>query len=159
MSRPTETNNLNGTGNDLARDKIAPFVHSIRVTWADCDPAEIAYTGRIPYFALEAIDAWWQHTTGLEWYRLNLDRKIGTPFVHMSLDFKSPITPRHALQCQVELASLGNSSITHAVRGYQDEILCFDGRFVAVFVEARKMKKCSPPADLLAAIEAQLPNR
>ena len=31
--------------------------HVIRVTWGDCDPARIAYTGRLPVFALEAIDA------------------------------------------------------------------------------------------------------
>ena len=48
-------------------DQIAPagegsgpdtFVHEIRVGWGDCDPAKIAYTGRLPAFALEAIDAW-----------------------------------------------------------------------------------------------------
>ena len=53
-----------------ANDPESGFVHAIRVGWADCDPARIAFTGRIPYFALEAIDAWWEHTVGLDWYRL-----------------------------------------------------------------------------------------
>jgi hypothetical protein len=38
------------------RTQTKTFTHAIRVGWADCDPARIAYTGRIPYFALEAID-------------------------------------------------------------------------------------------------------
>lgn len=142
MSKPTDT--------------PAAFIHTIRVAWADCDPAQIAYTGRIPCFALDAIDAWWEHHTGQEWYRLNIDRNIGTPFVHMDLDFKAPITPRHRLHCEVELLKLGNSSIHHAVRGRQDGALCFEGRFVSVFVEAKIHKPRTPPPDLLAALEPLL---
>ena len=67
----------------------AVFEHEIRVGWGDCDPARIAYTGRLPVFALEAIDAWWEHVLGGDgWYQLELDRGFGTPFVHLSLDFR-----------------------------------------------------------------------
>lgn len=129
-----------------------PFMHRIKVRWADCDPANIAYTGRIPALALEAIESWWEHHTGLDWYRINLDRKIGTPFVHMTMDFRSPVTPRHPLECEVTLKKLGNRSITHAVRAFQDGVLCFEGDFVAVFVEAAVMRSRTLPDDLLAAI-------
>jgi 4-hydroxybenzoyl-CoA thioesterase len=129
-----------------------PFVHRIRVRWGDCDPANIAYTGRIPAWALEAIEAWWEHHTGLDWYRINLDRKIGTPFVHMAMDFRFPVTPRHPLECKVTLKKLGNRSITHAIRAFQSGVLCFEGEFVAVFVEAALMKPRALPDDLLAAI-------
>ena len=81
------------------RQKMAgqdTFIHEIRVGWGDCDPARIAYTGRLPAFALEAIDAWWEHQLGGDgWYQMELDRGTGTPFVHMSIDFRSPVTPRH----------------------------------------------------------------
>jgi acyl-CoA thioesterase FadM len=138
-------------GNGASGD-VRPFMHRIRVRWSDCDPATIAYTGRIPAWALEAIDAWWEHHTGLDWYRINLDRKIGTPFVHMSMDFRSPVTPRHPLECEVTLKKLGNRSITHAVRAFQGGVLCFEGEFVAVFVEGSLMKPRALPDDLLAAI-------
>ncbi len=124
------------------------FIHKIRVAWADCDPAFIAYTGRFSYWGLESIDAWWEHHTGLNWYALNVDRGIGTPFVHLSLDFRSPVTPRHLLECQVNLTRLGNSSIHHRVEGRQDGVLCFEGEFVSVFVEAKTLKSRNPPADL-----------
>ena len=122
-----------------------PFTHQIRVGWADCDPAKIAYTGRIPYFALEAIDAWWGHTVGDDWFRMNVDDGIGTPFVHLSMDFRSPVTPRHALLCQVHLLKLGTSSIRFSVKGFQNEVLCFEGEFVEVFVEAGAMTKTGVP--------------
>jgi acyl-CoA thioesterase FadM len=129
-----------------------PFVHRIQVRWADCDPADIAYTGRIPALALQAVEAWWEHHTGFDWYRMNLDRNIGTPFVHMSIDFRSPVTPRHPLECEVTLKKLGNRSVTHAVRASQAGVLCFEGEFVAAVVDAAAMKPRALPEDLLAAI-------
>ena len=134
-----------------------PFTHRIRVGWADCDPARIAYTGRIPYFALEAIDAWWAETVGEDWYRMNVDHGTGTPFVHLSMDFKSPVTPRHPLDCEVRMLKLGNSSIRFSVDGFQESVLCFSGEFVEVFVEASSMSKTGVPerfrTSLLKAIQ------
>ncbi|MEQ8297012.1 MAG: thioesterase family protein [Nitratireductor sp.] len=128
------------------------FVHRVHVRWADCDPALIAYTGRIPCFALEAIDAWWEAHVGQDWYRLNLDRNVGTPFVHMSLDFRSPVTPRHVLACAVTLEKLGESSVRFSVAGSQDGVLCFEGTFVCVFVEAKSFRKMAAPPDIRALI-------
>ena len=134
----------------------APFTHNIRVTWADCDPALIAFTGRIPYFALDAIDAWWGNYSGIEWYQMNVDRNIGTPFVHMSLNFTAPITPRHSLSCEVRLLKIGSRSIRHEVRGFQDGVQCFTGEFVSVFVVAKTMETRDPPQDLIKAIRPLL---
>ncbi|MFZ1813689.1 MAG: thioesterase family protein [Rhizobiaceae bacterium] len=132
-----------------------PFVHSIAVRWADCDPARIAYTGRIPYFALDAIDAWWETHAGADWFHMNVDRKVGTPFVHMSLDFTSPVTPRNRLLCEVRLLRLGETSIRFEVTGRQNGIDCFRGEFVEVFVEADShLKKLKVPAELRERLEA-----
>jgi len=136
----------------------APFLHTIRVAWSDCDPARIAYTARIPFFALDAIDAWWDHHTGFDWYKLNVDRNIGTPFVHMTLDFSAPVTPRHRLICEVRLLKIGSTSIRFAVHGRQDGLLCFQGEFVSAFVVGDKMKPRRPPDDLLSAIRPLVVN-
>lgn len=133
-----------------------PFQHTICVGWADCDPALIAYTGRIPYFALDAIDHWWKQATGDNWFELNIDRNVGTPFVHMSLDFRSPITPRHKLICDVSLIKIGNVSVRFKVVGKQDGVLCFEGEFVNVIVVADTMKPQRPPPEILKKIEKLL---
>ena len=39
-------------------EKHGLYQHVLRVTWGDCDPARIVYTARIPWFALDAINAW-----------------------------------------------------------------------------------------------------
>ncbi len=120
----------------------------MRVGWADCDPAGIAFTGRIPYWALEAIDVWWENCVGIDWYRLNVDRGVGSPFVHMTLDFRAPVTPRAALDCHVRLLAFGRSSLRHGVTGYQNDILCFEGQFVSTIVDSKAMKSRRPPGDL-----------
>ena len=132
------------------------FSHDITVRWSDCDPARIAYTGRIPYFALEAIDAWWLQTIGADWFRQNVDHGIGTPFVHLSMDFRHPITPRHVLTCTVKLLRLGESSIRFSVTGYQDSRLCFEGEFVEVFVDASSMTKRGIPEQFRGRLSDQL---
>jgi acyl-CoA thioesterase FadM len=132
------------------------FTHTIRVRWGDCDPARIAYTGRIPYFALEAIEEWWRVRVGMDWFHGNVDRNVGTPFVHMSIDFRSPVTPRHPLVCEVRLIRLGESSVRFSVRGFQNEMLCFEGEFVEVFVDGEAHRKIPAPEDIRRRLEALL---
>lgn len=134
-----------------------PYVHEIRVTWGDCDPARIAYTARLPWFALDAINGWWEaHLGGDGWYQLELDRNIGTPFVHMDMDFCAPVTPRHRLMCEVWPSRLGQKSITFSVLGRQDGHVCFTGTFTSVFVVADQFKSQPAPPELRAIIEPLL---
>ncbi|WP_099864233.1 acyl-CoA thioesterase [Pararhizobium haloflavum] len=130
------------------------FVHDITVRWSDCDPANIAYTGRIPNFALEAIDAWWAAKIGIDWFELNLDRNTGTPFVKLSMEFLSPITPRHTLRCTVRLTKLGRTAMTFAVDGHQDGKASFAGEFVCVAVQADRFKATPLPEDMRLTMES-----
>ncbi len=132
------------------------FEHEIGVTWGDCDPAKIVYTARLPWFALDAINAWWEHHAGGGWYQMELDQGIGTPFVSMSMNFKAPVTPRHRLICKVWPNQLGNSSVGFHVEGWQDGVLCFDGDFVSVFVDAAGFEKTTPPERISKIVAAHL---
>lgn len=132
------------------------FEHVIRVGWGDCDPARIVYTARIPWFALEAIDAWWEHTAGASWYRLEVDHDVGTPFVSMSLTFRTPVTPRHPLVCAVWPNRLGTTSVGFHVEARQDGTLCFEGDFVSVFIVASAFRKAPPPEALRQVVERHL---
>ena len=130
------------------------FVHEINVTWGDCDPAQIAYTGRLPAFALEAINAWWEaHFDGDGWFQLQIDRNIGTPFVNLSMDFRSPVTPRHKLMCETYPTRLGTKSITFGMKARQNDVLCFEGSFTCVFTIADVFKTQSAPEELRRVIE------
>lgn len=128
-----------------------PWQHEIRVAWGDCDPARIAYTARIPAWCLDAINAWWEEHFGGGWYQMELDHDFGTPFVHMRIDFRAPVTPRHRLICAVAPTRLGDTSIDWRVAGSQDGTLCFEGHFTCVFTRASTFTK-APPSEAVRAL-------
>lgn len=133
--------------------------YETRVGWGDCDPARIAYTARLPAFALEAIDHWWEVALRQPggWFHMEIDRGFGTPFVSMSLDFRAPVTPRHRLLLWCWPERLGRTSVTFRVDGEQDGRPCFGGTFTCVFVDGATFAKREPPEDAAAAVRAALP--
>lgn len=133
------------------------FIHPVNVTWGDCDPARIAYTARLPYFALDAINAWWEaHLGGDGWFQMEIDRNVGTPFVSLAMEFRSPVTPRHTLMCDTFPTRLGQKSISFAVNGSQNDVLCFEGRFTCVFTIADQFRSQPVPPDLRPLIEPHI---
>lgn len=145
-----------GPWRDIGEANLSPqsiLVHRLAIGWGDCDPAQIAYTANIPGWGLEAIEAWYRYCIGLGWYELNLDHGIGTPFVTLGFDFRSPVTPRHPLEIGVSIAKLGNTSVSHAVTATQDGLVCFTGNTTAVFVEAETMRPLPVPANIRRSIE------
>lgn len=135
------------------------FEHGINVTWGDCDPARIAYTGRLPWFALDAINAWWEANLGGDgWFQMELDRNVGTPFVRLEMDIQSPVTPRHQLICHVWPVKLGETSITFRVDGDQNKEPCFSFRSVSVFTVADAFKKQPVPDEYRKIVESHMAN-
>ncbi len=144
-----------------SRPVSGPFAHPITVNWGDCDPAQIAYTSNIPGWGLTSIEAWYRACLGVGWYELNLHHGVGTPFVSLNFEFKSPITPMGNLLITVYVQKLGNSSISHCIEGHQNGTLRFTGSTVAAFVEALTMKTMPIPPNMRLSIQqyAQTQNR
>lgn len=134
-----------------------PFVHRRTVVWSDTDPAKIVYTGRFLDFMLEAIEALLRERLGVDWYRMNVDEKIGTPFVNVGLDFKSPVTPREPLDIRVLVSRVGHSSVMFAVQGNGADsgVLKFTGSATFVFVTAADVRPCDIPAGYRLVLETE----
>ena len=150
MSKPTEEPDGAGGG--------APFVYRREIFWGDTDTALIVYTGRFVDYALEAIESWYRTHLDTDWYRLNVDRKIGTPFVHVEMDFVSPLTPKDQLAVEVRVDHLGTSSLGFRVFGYaNDDRLSFRGHMVCAFIDIATKSKIPIPdefRDRIAAYQA-----
>jgi 4-hydroxybenzoyl-CoA thioesterase len=158
MSKPTDHGGIRlpTSSSDLAAVHTpppGPFVHSITVGWGDCDPAQIAYTASVLGWGLKALEAWCDICLGVNWFELNLNHGIGTPFVHMSYDFTAPITPRAVLECTVYVRQIGRSSLHHIVEGRQSGRLCFTGNMTSVFVAAAQLKPIAIPPNMRKSIE------
>jgi len=133
------------------------YVHRRVVGWGDTDPARIAYTGRFADFTLEAIEGWYRDRLGTDWYRLNIDEGTGTPFVHLALDFQSPVTPREDLDVEVRIIRVGRTSLSFAIRAFGAESRTprFTGDATSVFVDAATGRPRPIPERYRARIEEE----
>ena len=129
-----------------------PHRHQIVIGWGDCDPAQIAYTANIPAWGLRAIESWYKACLGVNWFEINLDLGIGTPFVQLGFDFQSPVVARAPLDCSVFVTRVGRRSLAHLVEGSQDGRLCFTGHTTAAFVAAGRLVSIAIPPMMLQSI-------
>ncbi len=137
---------------------MAPFVHVRRVGWGDTDAAQIVYTARVGYFAMEAIEAWFGERLGADWFTLNRVHGYGTPFVRMEVDFRAPMAPPDELHTTVRLVKVGRSSLAFGLASVKaaDGVLCWEGRFTCAFIDGATFRSIPVPAMFAAAVAREV---
>jgi len=131
-----------------------PFIYERVIHWGDTDSANIVYTGKYFEYSLEAIEAWFRMVVGVDWYELNINQNIGTPFVHVDMDFKSMLTPKNILYVKVYVEKYGTSSLTFKLLGERDDgILSFEANYVCCIISRPDNKVISIPSDMLNRIK------
>lgn len=134
-----------------------PFVHRRVPTWGDTDSAQIVYTVRFVDYAMDAIDLWFREVMQLDWYRMNTEMDMGTPFVKIDMDIKSPLTPEDQLEVRVLVENMGRSSLTFDVQGRRNGAdISFESRFICSMVRKSTMRSIEIPAHLRRNVEAYM---
>lgn len=147
---------------DSARDAAAtpaPYIYRRIVHWGDTDPARIVFTARFLQYALDGIEMWFKDMFGYDWYELNLDLGIGTPFRFANLDFRAPVTPRHRMEIEIRVSRVGTTSIRFDLAGYGQKAgeareLCFTGDVMMVLVTTATLKKRPIPPEFRQKLAA-----
>ncbi len=131
-----------------------PYINIRNINWGDTDAANIAYTVRFFDFCMEAIEGWFRDICDTDWYVLNMDRAMGTPFVNINIDILAPLTPRYSLNTYVLIEKLGNASLIFRLKGIRsDEVQSFDASFTCCFVNNKDMVSVPIPKDIRHKIE------
>lgn len=131
-----------------------PFVQRRRVQWGHTDAAHIAYTVRFVDYAMEAIEGWFRAVLDTDWFELNIDRQLGTPFVHLELDFKAPLTPRHEIDNTVRIERLGRTSLSFLIDGRRsDGVDSYQARFTCCLVDNRSMQSVAFSGEMRQRIQ------
>ena len=119
-----------------------PFTQLRRVSFGDADAAGTVFFANISRYCMEAIELWFVDRLNIDWFRLGVDRGIGTPFVRVELDFLVAATPRDTLAIAVKVEELGRSSVVFSVKGMiaESKRLCWDGRFKCVFIDTKTVR-------------------
>lgn len=135
-----------------------PFIHQREIYWGDTDPAGIAYTGRFSDFALEAIESFYRDRLKTDWTQMARAEDLGTPFAHLSFDFKSPVTTREPLAITVTVVRCGRSSVDYelSARGAETGTLRFVARATNVWVRASLMKSIKIPEPYQTILQSEI---
>lgn len=116
-----------------SNQSIAPYHYDRTLHWGDTDAARIVYTGNYFPLCLEAIEGWFRHVLEVDWFEMNINLGIGTPFVHAEVDINKPLTPQNQLRMSVYVERLGNKSLTFRVEGLRDPHIDTDSAFTGTF--------------------------
>lgn len=138
---------------------IAPgtFIYHRRVQWADGDAAQVGYTGSQLEIFLEAIGDWFWTILEIDWYTLNTVCRIGSPYVHLDLDFSTPVRPGEQLRIAVELSEVGRSSMHFALTALDGHDQArYVGSLVHVMIDHETMQSVVIPSDLHASMLAYM---
>lgn len=144
----------NRVGNG-GREGHAPFVYRRRVRFGDSDAAQIIYVVRLFDYAMEAMEGWFSQIAGHDWYVINTQRDMGTPFVHTTMNVRSALKPGDYVNVAVFVVSAGRSSIRFAVVGRRDSgEVAFESEWVCAVTDTRNMQSMDIPTDLRRTIES-----
>jgi 4-hydroxybenzoyl-CoA thioesterase len=118
------------------------YVHERTIPFGDTDAAAIVYTPRFSDYCMEAAEVWFSEYLEFDWYRVNTQLGLGTPVVHMQIDFKAPLRGGDKLCTETRVARLGRTSVALSLRGgkveddFDNQSLVFEAEYVFCFTGA-----------------------
>lgn len=103
---------------------------------------------------MEAVEGWFRSVLGVDWYELNVNRGMGTPFVHVDMDFSAMLTPHNTLDIKVLVERCGRCSITfRVIAEREDGVESFAGRYACCLVSRPGNKPIVIPGEMRRKIE------
>jgi acyl-CoA thioester hydrolase len=121
----------------------APFVHSLRVRYAECDPQQIVFNAN--YFAYfdVAMTELWREAIGS--YAVMMERGVDMVVAETSARFLGAARFDDHLQLEVAITRLGNTACTTRHRVLRDGEALVDGTMRHVFVDPSSLQKIPIP--------------
>ena len=139
----------------MSTESDSVFVYRRRLQWGDGDAARIGYTSSQLDFPLEAVDDWWRHEVGVDWFELCHDLGLVCPCVHVEWDFHGPVRSGQEVFVHVLLEALGRSIMEYKLNAYDAEgTLSFSGKLVHVLVNGKALQSIPIPEALAEPMRA-----
>jgi acyl-CoA thioester hydrolase len=88
---------------------VAPFTHSLRVRYAECDAQGVVFNSHYLAFVDIGITELWRAAFGS--YQAMLDRDVDVVVAEAHLRFRRPARFDDELRCEVMVTHLGSTSI------------------------------------------------
>ena len=121
----------------------APFVHPLRVRYAECDPQQIVFNANyFAYFDVAMTELW---RAAIGHYGLMMERGVDMVVAEASARFLGGARFDDCLQLEVSITRLGTTACTTRHRVLRDGEALVDGSMRHVFVDPSTLEKISIP--------------
>jgi acyl-CoA thioester hydrolase len=121
----------------------APFVHPLRVRYAECDPQQIVFNANyFAYFDVGMTELW---RAAIGSYGLMMERGIDMVVAEASARFSGAARFDDALELEVAITRLGSTACTTRHRVLRDGDVLVEGLMRHVFVDPSSLEKLPIP--------------
>jgi acyl-CoA thioester hydrolase len=121
----------------------APFVHPLRVRYAECDPQQIVFNANyFAYFDVGMTELW---RAAIGSYGLMMERGIDMVVAEASARFLGAARFDDALELEVAITRLGSTACTTRHRVLRDGDALVEGVMRHVFVDPSSLEKLPIP--------------
>ena len=147
--RSTEVRDTTRTlySDDVTR---APFVHPLRVRYAECDPQQVVFNAHyFAYFDVAMTELW---RAAIGRYAAMLERGVDMVVAEASARFLSAARFDDELELQVSITRLGKTACTTRHRVLRGEEVLVEGEMRHVFVDPTSFEKVTIPDWLREAL-------
>ena len=121
----------------------APFAHTLRVRYAECDPQGVVFNAHyLAYFDTSITELW---RAALGSYQSMMDRGVDLVVAEAQLRFRTPARFDEELTLEVALTQMGNTAITSSHRISRGSDLVVEGMLRHVVVDRETLSKTAIP--------------
>ena len=121
----------------------APFVHPLRVRYAECDPQQIVFNANyFAYFDVAMTELW---RAAIGHYGLMMERGVDMVVAEASARFLGAARFDDCLALEVSITRLGTTACTTRHRVLRDSESLVDGSMRHVFVDPSTLEKIPIP--------------
>lgn len=128
----------------------APFVHPLRVRYAECDPQQIVFNANyFAYFDVAMTELW---RAAMGRYAAMLERGVDMVVAEASARFLGAARFDDELELEVSITRLGRTACTTRHRVLRGEEVLVEGEMRHVFVDPASFEKLTIPNWLREAL-------
>jgi acyl-CoA thioester hydrolase len=129
---------------------LAPFLHPLRVRYAECDPQQIVFNANyFAYFDVAMTELW---RAAMGRYAAMLERGVDMVVAEVSARFLGAARFDDELELEVSITRLGKTACTTRHRVLRGEEVLVEGEMRHVFVDPTSFEKLTIPDWLREAL-------
>ena len=129
---------------------MAPFHHTLRVRFQECDPQNVVYFARYPeYYDISITELWRQALGG---YQQMVDSGVDMVVAEQRVRYLSPARFDDVIDVEIRIDRLGTTSMLSSYTITRDGEALVEGEFRHVFIAAATKAKAPIPDEVRSAL-------